>query len=267
MVHMAVMGTMNVKIDLDPDFVERINVLIDSWGGAAPGARAAGLSEGVIAKYRRGESDPSRARLVALAGAAGVSVEWLATGRRAVPSDPPADPRTGRMEAVGVPEYGTEDGFGDQRAGVMSAHADRLGTEFVLLPRYEVRAAAGGGALVHSEQVVDHLAFKSDWVRHRLRRNPAHLGLIEAMGDSMEPTIADGDLLLVDFSENKVKDNAIYALSADGDLIVKRIQRNPITGSLTIISDNPRYPPIVLEGHEAARLRVVGQVCWHGGLI
>lgn len=259
---MAALGTMNVKADLDPDFIGRINVLIDRMGGAAPLARASGLSEGVIAKYRRGESDPSRMRLVALAAAGGVSVEWLATGRRAAPSDPQADPQAdlpGRAEAP--------DAFGDPRGIAMSAHADRLGAEFVLLPRYEVRAAAGGGALVHSEQVVDHLAFKSDWVRHRLRRNPAHLGLIEAMGDSMEPTIADGDLLLVDFSENKVKDNAIYALSADGDLIVKRIQRNPITGSLTIISDNPRYPPIVLEGHEAARLRVVGQVCWHGGLI
>lgn len=254
---------MNVRVDLDPAFVDRINVLIERAGGAAPLARASGLSEGVIAKYRRGESDPSRARLVALAAAGGVSVEWLATGRRAAPSDP----ATAQAEEPAALKYEMEAGFEDPRGIAMFAHADQLGPEFVLLPRYEVRAAAGGGALVHSEQVVDHLAFKSDWVRHRLRRNPAHLGLIEAMGDSMEPTISDGDLLLVDFSENKVKDNAIYALSADGDLIVKRIQRNPITGSLTIISDNPRYSPIVLEGHEAARLRVVGQVCWHGGLI
>lgn len=64
----------------DPRFLERMNALIERCGGAGELARKAGLSRRVIDKYRRGESDPSRSRLVAMAAAAGVSVEWLAAG-------------------------------------------------------------------------------------------------------------------------------------------------------------------------------------------
>ena len=35
---------------------------------------------------------------------------------------------------------------------------------FVLVPRYNIEASAGGGSIIHSEQIVDHLAFKADWV-------------------------------------------------------------------------------------------------------
>lgn len=72
------------EIENDPSdtlFLERMNVLIERCGGPGELARKAGLSRRVIDKYRRGESDPSRSRLVAMAMAANVSVEWLATGQ------------------------------------------------------------------------------------------------------------------------------------------------------------------------------------------
>lgn len=144
--------------------------------------------------------------------------------------------------------------------------ADDLPDGFILLPRYEVQAAAGGGAVVHSEQVVDHLAFKRDWIVHRLRRNPTALILIEAIGDSMETTISDGDLLLVDTSEGQLRDNAIYALSMDGALLVKRLQRR-MSGAVVVKSDNDRYEPEELTASEAEALRIVGQVVWHGGML
>lgn len=43
-------------------------------------AKKAGVSTSVLSKWRRGESEPTRTSLVAMARAAGVSVEWLATG-------------------------------------------------------------------------------------------------------------------------------------------------------------------------------------------
>lgn len=64
----------------DCGFQERMNILAERVGGFAILARKSGLSRRVLDKYRNGESDPSRLRLVALAAAAGVSVEWLATG-------------------------------------------------------------------------------------------------------------------------------------------------------------------------------------------
>lgn len=141
-----------------------------------------------------------------------------------------------------------------------------LNNDFVFVPRYDIKASAGAGSEIHSEQIVDYLAFKADWVRQTLRITPSSLLLIEAMGDSMEVTISDGDLLLINTAEPRIKDNAIYALSINGDLVVKRIQRK-IDGTLIVKSDNPRYDTEVVPPHLSEQLRVIGQVIWHGGLV
>ncbi len=82
----------------------------------------------------------------------------------------------------------------------------------------------------------------------------------------MEDTISDGDLLLVNTQEPRIKDNAIYAISVNGDLIVKRVQRR-LDGTIMVMSDNPRYRPEEVPPHTADQLRVIGQVVWHGGLV
>src|SRR6266852_3173053 len=137
---------------------------------------------------------------------------------------------------------------------------------FVSLPRYDVRAASGGGAIVHSEQIVDVLAFRSDWIKHTLRLNPDNLALISAVGDSMTPTIKEGDLLLLDLTAGHVQDNAIYALGVSGSLLVKRIQMLT-SGGVRVISDNPAYPPEEIPARKAGELRFVGRVVWHGAPI
>lgn len=72
----------------DGGFQDRIETIIRLCGSVAELSRKSHLSRGVIGKYQNGESDPSRSRLIALAQAAGVRVEWLATGEGAMrPSD------------------------------------------------------------------------------------------------------------------------------------------------------------------------------------
>ncbi len=132
--------------------------------------------------------------------------------------------------------------------------------------RYNVQASAGNGSVIYSEQIVDYLAFKSDWVRGTLRLNPSWLLLLEAVGDSMEGTISDGDLLLINTHEPRVRDNAVYAINVKGNLLVKRVQVK-LDGSLVVSSDNPRYAPETIPPVEAESLRVIGQVVWHGGLM
>ncbi|MRR33189.1 helix-turn-helix transcriptional regulator [bacterium] len=149
------------------------------------------------------------------------------------------------------------------RAAKKFSSTGDLGSDFVLVPRYEVSASAGGGALVHSEQIVDHLAFRSEWVRSALDVSVKDLALISVKGDSMEPTLSNGDLILVDTSTRKVEDNAIYVLRYNGALMVKRIQRK-IDGSLIIKSDNLVYEPEMVSGEAVNELHVVGRVVWSG---
>ncbi|WP_052494018.1 S24 family peptidase [Nitrosospira sp. NpAV] len=135
--------------------------------------------------------------------------------------------------------------------------------EFVQVPRYDLHASAGHGSVVHSEQIVDHWAFRSEWIRNALGVSAKDLALISVKGDSMEPTLTSGDMILVDIRNGRIEDNAIYVLQHDGDLLVKRIQRK-LDGTVTVISDNKQYDSEVLNRAGAAALRVVGRVVWSG---
>jgi len=144
-----------------------------------------------------------------------------------------------------------------------ASEKDSIFSGFVLVPRYDVAASMGNGAVIHSEQIVDHLAFRAEWVRTELGANPNNLVLISAIGDSMEPTLRAGDLLLIDRSDAGVKQDAIYAFATNGELRVKRMQLK-IDGRVVVKSDNPQYDSEILTSEMAASLRIVGRVVWSG---
>lgn len=79
----------------------------------------------------------------------------------------------------------------------------------------------------------------------------------------MEPTLYDGDLLLVDTRIEKIMDDAIYIIQDNHHLVVKRVQRT-LGGALAIISDNPKYATQHLTSHQAQSLKINGRVCWYG---
>ena len=138
-----------------------------------------------------------------------------------------------------------------------------LSDEFVLVPRYEVAASAGGGATIHSEQIVDYLSFKSEWIRNIMGLSIKELALINVKGDSMEPTLSSDDLILVDLRERHIQENAIYVLRLNGSLLVKRIQQK-LDGTVVVKGDNPIYEPEVLKSEAAGLLNVIGRVVWSG---
>lgn len=82
---------------LDPAFASRVERICQLVGGAGELALRSGLSRRVIDKYIAGGSDPSRQRLVSLAVASGVSVQWLATG------EGPMEARHGATQAPDTP--------------------------------------------------------------------------------------------------------------------------------------------------------------------
>ncbi len=219
-------------------FANRIATLTSLVGSKEKLGKLAQISAVMIGKYETGQSEPSRDKLIALANAAKVNVLWLATGEGPMK----------REEEEAVEGYTT---------------GKDLGADFVLVPRYNVGASAGGGAIIHSEQIVDHLAFRSEWVRSALDVSVKDLALISVKGDSMEPTLSNGDMILVDTGTRKVEDNAIYVLRYNGALMVKRIQRK-VDGTLIIKSDNIVYEPETVEGDAVDQLHVVGRVVWSG---
>jgi phage repressor protein C with HTH and peptisase S24 domain len=132
--------------------------------------------------------------------------------------------------------------------------------DYVFLPRHGIKVLARGDP-IESEQIVDYLAFRADWVKTRLNTEPRNLLLIETIGDSMSPTLEDSDLLLVDLTEPRFKHDGIYVLRRECDLAVRRVQRRA-DGNLLVTSDNSAYESLIVARDE---LRVVGRVIWISG--
>lgn len=133
------------------------------------------------------------------------------------------------------------------------------GFDFIQVPRYNVQASAGGGSLVESEQIVDHLAFRAEWVRNTLGVSPKDLAVVSVIGESMEPYLADGDLILIDTKINRFVGDAIYVLANDGVLQVKRLQL-AADGSLMMKSENPCYGDILYREEAMNGLRIIGKL-------
>lgn len=208
----------------------RLDEVLRKFGSVADLARLIGVSDNAIYKWLSGRGQPSVANLVALAKASKVSVEWLATGH---------------------------EGPAAQRATRRSIEHD----DFAYVSRYDVREPSARGAPLRSGQVVDYLAFKKEWVRSRLNVDPRNLLLIEAVGDSMAPTLEESDLLLVDLREPRFRHDGIYVLRRENELEVKRLQRRP-DGTLNIISDNPAYEPSIVASDS---IHIIGRVIWAAG--
>lgn len=143
------------------------------------------------------------------------------------------------------------------------ASEESAGAEMVRVPRIDVGASAGHGAIADSEAVISHIAFDPGWLRQLSRAGPGELSFIRVQGDSMSPTLSDGDDILVDQSDSaeRLRDG-IYVLRRDDALMVKRLAINPATRRITIRSDNPAYQD--WPDCDPATLNVIGRVVWAG---
>ena len=211
----------------------RLERAVAQAGGPSAVACRAEMYLGTLNRYRAGRELPSSA-LVSLARATGVRLEWLATGE-------------GPMQA-------------DRE--VVTTSAPLPG--YVLLPLMEARAATGKNGDPSSNHNVSVIAFSEVWLRETLRRNPQNLALLIASGYSMDPTIRDGDLLLVDTAVRHIEGSEIYVLAIGGAFMVKRIQVC-LDASVVMKSDNTFYDSEMVPADQVSTLIVLGKVIWLAG--
>ncbi len=136
------------------------------------------------------------------------------------------------------------------------------GRDYILIPQLDVGASAGSGAEAGPENPLATLAFQANWIRGVASGRPEALSVIRVEGDSMLPTLADGDQILVDSDDRERLRDGIYVLRTDDALLVKRLSVNPATRRLTIRSDNDAYPS--WDDCDPATVAVIGRVVWVG---
>lgn len=136
------------------------------------------------------------------------------------------------------------------------------GRDMVLVPRLAIGASAGAGASVDGEAVEGSIAFDPRWLRD-LGADSRALSIIRVAGDSMAPTLNDGDDILVDGADaaGRLRDG-IYVLRMDDALMVKRVARAPGQGRISVISDNDHYRS--WDDLPMTAVSLVGRVIWAG---
>ena len=209
------------------------------YATAADFARASGLEEGT---YRSHEN-----------GSRGIRFRTAMTYVQALDARPPDQVAVWILDGGPEPELAMPSAL-----AVVTAFED----EFALIADYDIRAGAGGGAVFDEENMIERLAFRRQWLRRVTNAPLDMLGVIQAHGDSMEPTLHSGDHLLVDRADTNPRRDGIYVISWDGAINVKRVTVDYASKTLSVSSDNPLHP--TNQGVHPDALTVLGRVVWIG---
>jgi hypothetical protein len=158
---------------------------------------------------------------------------------------------------------GAWDGF-THRQAVIQGHkiitkgAAQAAGKYSLVPLSKAELNAGSGAFVLSEGVKDYYSFETTWLE-KVSTAKKNLILTFVKGDSMSPTIKDGDLVMIDLGRRYIAGGCIYALRIQDTIHLKKLSPMP-GGTIQVISDNKEeYPPYSADQKD---VYVIGQVIW-----
>ena len=167
-------------------------------------------------------------------------------------------------DALGVPESVITGEIAEGDFANLTAPLEGNGG-YPFVRRISVRFSAGPGAepLVEEEEL--YPVPPEVLARHRTR--PERCRITSVMGDSMEPTLHDGDDIL--FIEEpcpecvEIRDGKIYVFFDGSGLRVKRLSRQG-DGRIRIRSDNPVYKEEEIPPERQEYVRIYGRVIWSG---
>jgi len=218
---------------MDITLAERLRARARQLGmNAREVAEQARVNRSFVYDIMRGRSEhPNREKLDKVARAIKVDRDWLLKGKGQVEGD--------------EPEMEEADGF-------------------IAVPSVEITASMGGGQIL-SDEVEDGepYHFKNSWITRRLRADPANLRIMHVEGDSMMPTLHDGDVVLVDLARALPTPPGIFVLFDGMGLVAKRLEHIPNSDPprVRVISDNTFYTPYERIADE---IKIIGRIRWFG---
>lgn len=222
----------------DLEFSKRMESLIDTHGKSlASFAEKIGVTAPSVKRWVSGESDPTRSNLIKIAEATNVSVEWLVTGM--------GERKNDEESLVSRAFNRAKEMINDSVAMIPSFSSIRVSAGF---GSFNEGTTKPDGEEPYAESLLSQIGIKAEkcavfWVN----------------GNSMQPTINNGDQLLVDLSRKEIKGDNIYLVQNGDSVWVKRVKIK--WDVVELISDNrEEYEPIKIPMKEARNLQVIGQV-------
>ena len=270
-------------------FTERISITVEMLGRGkqAEAARKVGVTSATIKRWITGQADPSRSNLVRLSQAAGVEVNWLATGQGPMFASG-ANRLKEPQASYNVSEQDEGRRLLQQRLAETKNTLNNIRKaergeptregcafdvqgrpvdidEFVFIPLYDVALSAGHGAWADDIPPKSTLAFRRDWLEAFVTTDFNNLSVVMVKGDSMAGVLNDKDAILVDHNRTEASDG-LYALRIGNEIFVKRVQRLP--HALLVTSENPQYKPfeVSLQNGDSSdsSVSIIGKVVWLG---
>lgn len=209
-------------------FASRFQLVVDqlAQGNKKHFAEITGKSASHIYKICRGMSRPSMAYLQELYDEYKVDLTWLLTGEQS------------SGQVAGTPND----------------------SDLVFTPMFDVQASAGMGSDIASEEVEDYFAFNKSFLSRQLNVSSEQLVFVTISGDSMLPTLHEGDRVLVDMSQKIVSHEGLYLLQSEDGLMAKRLTDKQ--GELSVVSDNPEYENWTVEASAREANPIAGKIVW-----
>lgn len=107
---------------------------------------------------------------------------------------------------------------------------------------------------------IDGIKLNSKWAEKALPKNHSirNLRITLVSDNAMEPTLKQGDVLLVDCGINTYTEDGIYIIESKAGRFIKRFHKN-LDGTLTIKSDNPAHPQEIFSNIQDSGLNIIGK--------
>ncbi|RXK03807.1 hypothetical protein CRV02_01020 [Arcobacter sp. CECT 8989] len=131
----------------------------------------------------------------------------------------------------------------------------------------DIYACMGSNEIINDESNSSIMTFDRKFLEKELgKHNFKNLTVIKTIGDSMEPTIKEGELLIISpflNDHNNILSGSVYIIAIDGKPYVKRLSEHPLTHNIEIYSDNERHPSFNITAENKDKLEVIGRVLGH----
>jgi transcriptional regulator with XRE-family HTH domain len=132
--------------------------------------------------------------------------------------------------------------------------------DYSLVPMVKAQPSMGNGSLETDGEYKGWYSFKTDFLRRK--GTPERMRLFRVKGDSMEPTLRTGDVVLVDQSSASPESGKIFLVTIEEELFLKRIEKIP--GAVLLRSDNRDvHPdPIRIDRENEENVKIHGKMVW-----
>ena len=204
-------------------------------------ASALGVHLQTVYRYERGDRKADADYIQLVSNLTGVSLDWIIKGEGPMMS---AD----------------KENKGNQDIRPKPIVLDGPDHEIIMVPMVEARLSAGHGSFETDGTSERKYSFRSDFLRRK--GNIADMVLMRVSGDSMEPAVEDGDVVLIDQSQTKPTPGKVYAVGVEDMVYLKKVNAEP--GKLILLSNNRDFAPLEIDtrGDLERNVRIIGRVIW-----